>query len=230
MTAHLTEAHADQVQRMAYDILVTDLEAVGNVLSDPHKDALQAMVAEMTGFAAGRLAGRRCFSLGTGCGKTSAIIAWITALHRLGLHQVAVSVSASKIEALCDLKRQLLQHGVPEALIGLKHSDPRASMPSTHDDDRLYQLVTHARVRGGSDQPLFLEHRGQARALMVYDESLIRSDAEVIAERRLRKQLASLREHVCGRPEEVQYQPLFDFGERAVRACSKSPRCEKLGG
>ncbi len=217
MQGHLSLDQSKRVEQMAYEILVSDLESVGNVLSELHKKALQALVNEMTGFAAGRITGRRCFSLGTGCGKTSAIIAWITALHRLGFHQVAVSVSASKIEALCDLKRQLLQRGVPEELIGLKHSDPRASIPSTDDDDRLYQLVTHARVRGGSDRPLFIEHKGQTRALMVYDESLIRSDTEVIAERRLRKQIAALKEHVRGRPDELQYQPLIRFVEQAVQ-------------
>lgn len=216
MAANLSLEQAEQVEQLANEILVGDLEAVGNVLSPLHKEALRTLLQEMTGFAVGRVSGRHSFSLGTGCGKTSAIIAWVTALHRLGLHQVAVSVSASKIEALCDLKRQLLKHGVPEKLVGLKHSDPRASMPSTDDEDRLYQLVTHARVRGGGDRPLFIEHKGQPRALMVYDESLIRSDTEVISERRLRKQFAAFREHVRGRPEESQYLPLFEFVEQAT--------------
>ena len=34
----------------------------------------------MTAYVTGAVAGRRAFSLGTGCGKTSAIIAWITAV------------------------------------------------------------------------------------------------------------------------------------------------------
>lgn len=233
--AYLTPTQAELVNYKAKEILIAGLEASGNVLSAIHIQALDALVAEMTGFATGYIKGRRCFSLGTGCGKTSAIIAWITALYRLGFEQVAVSVSASKIEALCDLKRQLLQNGVPDALIGLKHSDPRASLPSTGDDDRLYQLVTHARVRGGADNPLFLEHRGVPRTLMVYDESLVRSDTEVIAEKRLRKQLAALKEHVRGRPEEVSFQPLFKFADSAVERimnalqhCKSNPQSSQI--
>lgn len=222
MTSLLTFAQATSVENTAYEILVSDLERVGNVLSDTHRQALRAILSEMTGFATGRLTGRRCFSLGTGCGKTSAIVAWITALYQHNYRKIAVSVSASKIEALCDLKRQLMLKGIPEKRIGLKHSDPKASLPSTEDDDRLYQLVTHARVRGGSSQPLFLEHKGRPRTLMIYDESLIRSDVEVISERRLRKQIAALKEHVKDQTDESSFRPLFDFTDQVVDQISQA--------
>lgn len=220
MADWLNNQQAEQVTAMAFDILTADLERTGNILSEPHKEALRHLVAEMTGYASGRITGRRAFSLGTGCGKTSAIIAWITALHRLGIRSVAVAVSASKVEALCDLKSALMRHGVPEHLIGLKHSYRDASLPSTGDDDRIYQLVTHARVRGGSDNPLFIQHKGQQRALMIYDESLIRSDVEVISERTLRKQVAALKEDVKGRPVEEQFHGLFGFLEGAIQSIS----------
>lgn len=220
MADWLTNDQAEQVTALAYDILTADLERTANVLSEQHKEALRHLVAEMTGYASGWTTGRRAFSLGTGCGKTSAIIAWITALHRLGIRSVAVSVSASKVEALCDLKSDLMRHGVPEHLIGLKHSYRDATLPSTGDDDRIYQLVTHARVRGGSDNPLFIEHKGQQRALMIYDESLIRSDVEVISERTLRKQVAALKEDVRGRPLEEQFHGLFCFLEGAIQSIS----------
>src|SRR5690606_4528142 len=151
MSETLSEQEVKSLTICAYDILVADLERTGNVLSDSHKNALTALIEEMTGYATGRVVGRRVFSLGTGCGKTSAIIAWITALYRLGYHSVAVSVSASKVEALCDLKRDLIAHDVPESLLGIKHSHREASLASTGNDDRLYQLVTHARVRAGND-------------------------------------------------------------------------------
>lgn len=216
MIERLSSSQAEQLTSTAFDILISHLEQNGNQLSDLHRQALQAMLEEMTGYATGAISGRRAFSLGTGCGKTSAIIAWITALHRLGFHWVSVSVSASKVEALCDLKRQLMLLGVPERLIGIKHSVRDASLPSTDDDDRRYQLVTHARVRGGNDKPLFVEHQGQTRALMIYDESLIRSDSEVISERTLRMETAALKEHVRGREIEALYQPLFGFLDEGI--------------
>ena len=179
--------------------------------------SLQTLVSEMTGYAHGAITGRRAFSLGTGCGKTSAIIAWITALHRQGLTDVAVSISASKVEALCDLKQALLDHGVPESLIGLKHSftADEASLPSTGSEDRRYQLVTHARVRGGNDDHLFVEHRGKPRALMIYDESLFRSEALTVSERGIRMELAALREYVSGLPLESQFAGLIGYLEEA---------------
>lgn len=216
MTDRLTNREATQLADTAFEILTGHLEANGNRLSVVHRRALRALVEEMSGYAAGSVSGRRAFSLGTGCGKTSAIIAWIAALHRLGLRSLPVSVSASKVEALCDLKKQLMALGVPEQLIGLKHSVRGASLPSTDDEDRLFQLVTHARVRGGSDKPLFIEHRGRPRALMVYDESLIRSETEALSERNIRMEIAALREYVEGRETASQYVPLFDFMDCAI--------------
>lgn len=216
MTERLSPFQAEKLTSTAYNLLINHLEQNGNRISDLHRQALQAMLEIMTGYATGSISGRRAFSLGTGCGKTSAIIAWITALHRLGYHWVSVSVSASKVEALCDLKRQLMLLGVPERLIGIKHSVRDASLPSTDDDDLPYQLVTHARVHGGNDKPLFVEHKGQTRALMIYDESLIRSDSEVISERNLRMEAAALKEHVRGREIEALHIPLFNFLDGAI--------------
>lgn len=128
-----------------------------------------------------------------------------------------MSVSASKVEALCDLKQALLDHGIPESLIGIKHSyADEATFPSTGNDDRRYQLVTHARVRGGSDNQLFVEHEGRPRALMIYDESLFRSDAQRVSERTLRMELAALREYVRGLPKETEFCGLIAYLERAT--------------
>lgn len=161
----------------AYDILIKDLESHGNKPGDAHGAALMELVGTMTEYAYGKAYGRKAFGLPTGCGKTSAIISWITAIHRLGLEDIAVSVAASQVEALCGIKRKLIEHGVPEHQIGLKHSqDGIASEPSTGREDRRFQLVTHARVRAGNDDELFLKHKGSRRKVMIYDETLFRSD------------------------------------------------------
>jgi hypothetical protein len=143
------------------------------------------------------------FALPTGTGKTSAIIAWLTVLHRLGAAAdgVSVAVSASKVEALCSIKRALLANGVPEERIGLKHSLADASLPSTGDDDRRFMLVTHQRVRGGANHRLFCEHRGRPRSLLVYDESLFRSDCIAIGARDIRGGLGFLSAVVSDKPE-----------------------------
>jgi len=229
MTKAVSTHPFEELTRLSHGILVSDLERNGNILSDLHKQSLLALVSEMTGYAEGKVSGRRAFSLGTGCGKTSAIIAWIVALYRLGLESIAVSVSASKVEALCDLKKALLSHGVPEHLIGIKHSYTEGvSMPSTGNEDRRYQLVTHARVRGGNDDQLFVAHDGHKRALMVYDESLFRSEAQKVSERSVRMELAALREYVRGRPQESEFAGLISYFEEAIATVSKHIAQQKL--
>lgn len=219
----LTLEQAERLTNEAHSQLVADLVRNGNRLSDLHKQALYDLVKEMTAFVTGETEGRRAFALGTGCGKTSAIIAWITALYRLGHREIAVSVSASKVEALCSLKRDLLSRGIPEELIGLKHSvrsDREEILPSTGNDDRLFQLVTHARVHGGNDIPLFTEHKGKRRALMIYDETLFKAKPESISERSLRMQVASLKEEIRGQKREPDYQPLFAFLDQSTKIIS----------
>ncbi|WKB55968.1 hypothetical protein [Eleftheria terrae] len=175
----------------AFSILVSDLEARGNVLSQLHRAALLELVDTLAGYSTGQLQGRRAFGLPTGLGKTSAITAFIAAAHRLG-YRIPVSVAASKVKALCGLKRDLMEHGVPEADIGLKHAVSDATEPSTGSESRLFQLVTHARVRSGRDFDLFGTHEGQPRALLIYDETLLRADAFAFSEQALRQATACL--------------------------------------
>ncbi len=162
-----------QLVTVAFEILTRDLAEKGNVLSPHHRAALFEILDCFTRYCQGREAGRKAFGLPTGMGKTSAIVAFIVALHQCGC-AVPVAVSASKVEALCQLKDTLQRLGVPEELIGLKHSLLRASMPSTGNESRLYQLVTHARVRGQVDEDLFCKYQGEPRALMIYDETFLR--------------------------------------------------------
>ncbi len=187
-------SHAS-LTNMAYDILIEDLTTRGNNPGELQREALYELVGYMTKYAQGTASGRRAFNLATGCGKTSAIIAWITAAYRLGLDHIAVAVAASKIEALCSLKQALLDHGVPEESVGLKHSHGRAAaLPSTGNEDRIYQLITHSRVRGGTDQDLFTLHRAQKRAAMIYDETLFKSDTIAVSDKAIRKSLAAYKE------------------------------------
>jgi hypothetical protein len=197
MAEEINGVSHDSLTGPAYGILVNDLESFGNTLSDSHRYALYELVGNLTKYAQGKTTGRMAMALPTGMGKTSAIIAWITALHRLGIDHVSVAVSASKVEALCSIKRALIEHGVPESVVGLKHSKgDKASLPSTADSDRQFMLVTHQRVRGSTEHKLFTQHRGKPRNVMIYDESLFKSDSTALSEREIRKALAWFREDV----------------------------------
>jgi hypothetical protein len=43
-------------------------------------------------------------------------------IHQLKKANLSVAISASQVEALCQLKRDLIDNGVPEQEIGLVHS------------------------------------------------------------------------------------------------------------
>jgi len=164
----------------AFEILTKTLEDRQNSLSGGHAVALLKLMQLFTGYVAGTHGGRRAYPLPTGMGKTTGVVAFIAAMHQLG-YRIPVAVAASQIQALVTLKRDLMAAGVPEADIGLAHRDPSADEPSTGcspEDGRLVQLVTHARVRMGDDYlGLLAQYQGHPRALLVFDETLFRSDA-----------------------------------------------------
>jgi len=169
----------------AFRILVRDLETRGNVLSDWHRAALLELLDAFAEYIEGKAWGRKAFGLPTGMGKTSAVAAFIAALYKLDpIGNTAIAVAASKVEALCELKRELIRLEVAPEQIGLKHvyayskhaRPERATEHSTGDDSRRFQLVTHARLRSGKDIDLFTRFQARPRAVLIYDETLFRSD------------------------------------------------------
>lgn len=215
----------------AHARLVSTLQGYGNNLADDHVAALGLLCGVMTRMAAGELRGRYAFGLPTGMGKTSAIIAWLSRLTELGLDDISVAVSASKVEALCELKRDLIKAGVPPKKIGLIHSkkyDPNraaavrrnepnldnyASEPS-EPQDRQIMLVTHQRVRGCSLDS-FYRYKGKPRDLLLYDESLIVSDSTGVPINFLRAGVSWL-DTLHGTKE--RYKPVVSYLKQAVEA------------
>lgn len=171
--------HQNPLTNTSYKILKTSLTHFGNKLDTHHLMALYALVDTMTNMAEGKIQGRWAFGLPTGTGKTRAIIEWSTAVHKLNL-PYTLAVSASRIEALCTLKREMMENGIPEEKIGLLHDDAKASMKATADnDDRPFMLITHQRIRSkASNLHQYNNYQGQPRNLLVYDESLMVSDVE----------------------------------------------------
>jgi hypothetical protein len=152
----------------AFAIVVRDLEGFGNSPTDKHRQALRRIVETYSAMARGEITGRFAFDLPTGCGKTQSVVAWCQAVHECQSGH-SVVIAASKVEELCDIKRNLIDKGVPADRIGLIHSkayDPDyaeewlqtrnpqvfkatagrreyASLPSTSDNEtRPFLLVT----------------------------------------------------------------------------------------
>jgi hypothetical protein len=182
---HNSLSHAS-ITEPAFRLLVAELEKYGNILSVDHKTALMALVGLMTKMAQHKLNGRFAFGLPTGLGKSTAIIAFAAALAARKIDHVSIAVACSKVEALCQMKRDMIALGVEPARIGLIHSYPDATERSTEDEDRQIMLVTHARVRDSSKLAQFSHYRGKPRDLLIYDESLIVSDSIGLALRDLK--------------------------------------------
>ena len=103
--------------------LIGNLNRYGNNVSNRQTKALKEILTAYTEMASGQMKGRYAFPLGTGLGKTQSIVAWLSAANEIGLlDDISVAVSASKIEALCELKRDLIENGIPKHMIGLIHS------------------------------------------------------------------------------------------------------------
>lgn len=212
----------------AYRILEGNLISYGNVLSIEHKNALYELLMNYTKLINGEQVGRFAFGLDTGMGKTESVVALIAAIHQLKLDHVSILVCQSKVEGLCELKRKLLNMGVPEDSIGLIHSyqhDPAkvsnlpegyASLPCTsRDEQRQFQLVTHNRVKGVRDISKFNSYQDEPRTLAIWDESLLVSDALSITEPELIKAVHNFK---VDHKKHESYKSLLDYLDAALTA------------
>jgi hypothetical protein len=202
----------------AHAFLLTKLREYGNQPSQEHQQALLALVSAMTAMSERRLQGRYAFGLPTGMGKTLSIISWLATAERLG-RTYSAAVAASKIEALCQLKRDLIACGVPAAKIGLLHADPDASEPTTADnEDRPIMLVTHARILAGKLET-FQTYQDKPRSILFWDESLIASESLFVVSNLLEGSIGFLERAYQG---DEDYTDLISW----LNACSRCIREE----
>lgn len=177
----------------------------GNTLSEDHKAALMELVGSYTKIIKGEISGRYAFGLDTGMGKTTSIIALCKSLHQIKANHVGILICQSKVEALCDLKRLMIEAGIPEGDIGLIHSYKDASYPSTNDQ-RQFQLVTHTRAR--SEKVLsHYQWNNKKRDLIIWDESLITSDSFALPNKEIDKAIYCLETDIDNNPA---YVPLIN--------------------
>ena len=90
-----------------------------------------------------RIGRRWAFGLPTGMGKSRAIISFCRALAALKLNHVSVAVSAAKVEALCQMKRDMIAAGIPSDRIGLIHS--KLHDPTKHAAKRFVEQLGRRR-------------------------------------------------------------------------------------
>jgi hypothetical protein len=198
---------ASAVTQTAFEILVNKLATYGNKVGERHANALFSLLHRMAQQCAGEANGRFVFPLPTGMGKTTAILALVVALFRLG-YTVSLVIACKTVKTMRELREALLAEGVPDHLVGVKHSDP--TVYSTGNDSRRYQFVTHERIRLEGATSLLLEHDGRRRRLCIYDETLVTNRAVTAALRDLDMGIAALAAHPD--KDEIQAEVLQRLG------------------
>lgn len=240
--SHPDHPNGDELTSEALSVLVPRLQAFGSTLSKPHREALAQIVGTYSGLASGTITGRFAADLPVGCGKSQSLVAWCTAVSRLKL-PYSVAIAASRVESLCDLYRDMVSLGVPEAQIGLIHSyshdqhkasqwlktrNPEvlsrngrtvyASLPATEDNDkRQIVLVSHNLIKGQREVDRFNSYLGCPRSLVVWDESMIVSDSRSITHLGLRKALGYWGPEVDGQ-EGSTAKAAFDYLGECLKA------------
>ena len=213
MTIEIRPQEAALLTRVAFEKLMLTMRTYGNVLSDKHREALFKIIRTYTDLATGRQSGRWAFPLQTGGGKTQSIVAWLYAVEYLSRSQIpalaetSVAIAQSRVECLCQLKRDLIAAGVPEDEIGLIHAyrhDPDAAEAYLKNGELLpegyaseestapdylkncrFLLVTHNRIKNRTCEKHFNHYRGQERSLLIWDESLLTSECRALSLQKL---------------------------------------------
>lgn len=177
-----SEATADHLSRLAHVKVLAALRRYGNQISPTHNLALLELSQALSRQALRIRPGRFAYAMPCGAGKTQSVVAWVAAAHELGL-ELSVAISAFQIRALSSIKLDLMAAGVPESKIGFRHSlgSDDKLLPDTGDEDRPVMLVSHARIRGQRESSLFSLHRGRKRDLLIWDESLMTADAQLLS-------------------------------------------------
>jgi len=179
---------------LAHSRTIDLLESYGNKLNNEHDKAIYKIITGFVDAIEGENL-KLAFPLFCGGGKSTCIRGLLIAITQLKLNY-SVVVSASQIKALCDLKLDLIDDGIPESMIGLIHSkqyDPKrinedgsikdgyAHLPSNEDEEiinRPFVLVSHCKIKHPKTcVESYNSYQGRKRDLIIWDESLLSGEA-----------------------------------------------------
>jgi hypothetical protein len=148
----------------------------GLQLSNAHWSALFAMCQLFTETAQGVQRDRLVIGAPTGGCKTTLVVAFLAAIHQLGLDGVGAVVAQDRIAALIEIRKELRKLNVPMSRVTLLHSDRRKVGEEASDDhgpEDAHQIVlmTHQAIADQGRLRAFRYWRGKPRVLL-YDEAL----------------------------------------------------------
>ena len=177
------DAFGEQVVEETMTLLLDRLATFGNQVSHDHEQGLRRLVTRMTSEASGQMTGRYLFDASCGMGKSQATVCLIATAWRLGAPW-SILVAASMIEALCDMKRDLISLGVPEDKVALRYGNGvNASLSGCTDEEMVQRpiaLISHARFKTEEHLRHFNTYRREDRSLVIHDECLLTTEAQVV--------------------------------------------------
>jgi hypothetical protein len=208
--------YSDRIAQIAKQILFRLLvQDYGLEINPVHRIALEKLLETYALLVTGEQSGRVAIPMPPGSGKSQSVLALIAALHQL--HNIpgslprnySVLVAAERVESLCELLDDLFamrhpihkdQPLVPEDQVGLLHSlGGNVSRQSTDgNEERPFLFVTHARLRSMRRENYILtKYKGHRRDVLIWDESLLRTDSWAIPKTDLESDILWLGPHIA---------------------------------
>ena len=183
--------HPDALR--AFDIQRQRATSHGQVWSKGHAQAIRELHQSYAHTALGLTQGRMAWPLAVGTGKTESVVAFVVAQYERslrGLPPLTLLVCMERVSQLSDLYRAIRGAGVPATFVALYHRKSEAEVeteklvaPATLDALASFPvlLATHSlMLRGESNIAALNRYEDGERRLVVWDESLIKSQGHFL--------------------------------------------------
>jgi hypothetical protein len=185
----ISDGELERLCQLLLDETLTLLGRYGNTPHAQHREALKIVCESAIRCLYSPSDIRRAFPLETGMGKTTIVKALCQLIVKQNLDR-GILVTCYRIEDLGELRKEMIESGVPEKEVAIVHSsaDYAKQYPSVEKDRIPYHrilLASHERIKterksyAGPDEFMQFfgrDHKLRKRDLVLWDEGLI--DAE----------------------------------------------------
>jgi hypothetical protein len=184
-------SHPDALR--AFEVQRVRAAGHGQVWSERHAAAIRELQQAYVLTGLGLTLGRSAWPLAVGTGKTESIVAFVVAQHERslrGLPPLTLLVCMERVAQLSDLYRAILAAGVPASFVALYHRKSEAEIeadglvppiPLDSIGDFPVLLATHSlMLRGAANIAALNRYGDRERSLVVWDESLIKSQGHFL--------------------------------------------------
>jgi hypothetical protein len=183
-------SHHPQALR-AFELHRQRAEAMGQVWSEAHANAFQELHQAYVLTALGLHRGRTAWPFAVGTGKTQSLVAFALSQAEVARRRgepLSLLVCIERVDQGRDLYNQMVEAGVPAHMVGVYHrktarevSEEKLIPSATEAEVSSFPflIATHAMMLKGDDFIAKVNtYKGSDRHLVVWDESLIKSQGQ----------------------------------------------------